>query len=400
MKEEILVGCIYLCSKKSDSCVLKLPGKVVKKRQVTGGEEDDEKKHFEYYVHYVDLDRRLDEWVSQDRIGEEVVPVKAGEKRKYNELKSSQKSEDHDSQSLVTKKARSDHARFHELTKVRNINRVQLGQHEIDCWYYSPYPENFGNVDKLYICESSFKYFATAQDFADYIDEYYNGGKAPTPPGRCIYRDRERKLVVHEIDGEKETLYGQNLCLFGKLFIEHKTLSFDPAPFFFYVLFEEDDEDGSLHPVGYFSKEKDSKEKYNLACIVTLPPFQRKGYGKFIISLSYEITKRHHEVGSPEKPLSDLGKLSYRSYWKYVLLDLMSSKSDEELTCMTFEGLSLATGIKPEDILSTMQSLGMVYNLKGQFVIRIVQPEVEAMIEPYKSRKFASVFSNPKLLEI
>ena len=44
------------------------------------------------------------------------------------------------------------------------------------------------------------------------------------------------------------------------------------------------DERGA-HIVGYFSKEKSSPEEYNLACILTLPPYQRKGYGKFLISL-------------------------------------------------------------------------------------------------------------------
>lgn len=47
----------------------------------------------------------------------------------------------------------------------------------------------------------------------------------------------------------------------------------------------------------YFSKEKYSEEGHNLACILTLPAYQRKGYGKFLISMSYELSKLEGKVG-------------------------------------------------------------------------------------------------------
>lgn len=56
-----------------------------------------------------------------------------------------------------------------------------------------------------------------------------------------------------------------------------------------------------------------------------MPPFQRQGYGKLLIAFSYELSKLERTVASPEKPLSDLGKLSYRSYWSWVLLEILKN---------------------------------------------------------------------------
>lgn len=59
-------------------------------------------------------------------------------------------------------------------------------------------------------------------------------------------------MVLMQVDGKKNKVYGQNLCYLAKLFLDHKTLYYDVDLFLFYVLCECDDR--GCHMVGYFSK--------------------------------------------------------------------------------------------------------------------------------------------------
>ena len=260
-----------------------------------------------------------------------------------------------------------------EITKVKNISKIIMGKWEVSAWYFSPYPEEYTHGERLFVCEFCLTYCKNVRTFRKHKADC----AMRTPPGDEIYR--EKNLSVFEVDGKEHRVYCQNLCLLAKLFLDHKTLYYDVEPFIFYIITQVDAK--GAHIVGYFSKEKVSAEDYNLACILTFPQHQKHGYGKFIISLSYELSKRERKKGSPEKPLSDLGKISYRSYWTYILMSLLSESKDRKN--LGIREISNITAIKTEDIISTLQSLNMIKFWKGQHVVFV---EEQSLREYMKHR--------------
>jgi len=354
----------------------------------------------EYYVHYCDYDRRLDEWVVLERIELQTKSddgssgQQAGnsaslkerrltrqEKRKYGNGSSDSGSRGPEQMDPSVAALEKEHE---EITKVKNIGAIEIGKFLVETWYFSPYPDEYCKVDKLYICEFCLKYMRQPKTLLRHKEKCTRRH----PPGTEIFKDE--KLSMFEVDGKLNKIYCQNLCLLAKLFLDHKTLYYDVDPFLFYVLCEVD-EDG-CHLVGYFSKEKHSPEEYNLACLLTFPPYQRKGYGKFLISLSYELSKREGTVGSPEKPLSDLGKLSYRSYWTYVLLSTLKERKGN----ISIKELSRLTAIKMEDIISTLQSLNLIKYWKGQHIISVSQSMIDQYLAGAASTKLR--LCNPDFL--
>eukprot|EP00557_Chaetoceros_sp_GSL56_P003090 CAMPEP_0176493608 /NCGR_PEP_ID=MMETSP0200_2-20121128/9637_1 /TAXON_ID=947934 /ORGANISM="Chaetoceros sp., Strain GSL56" /LENGTH=710 /DNA_ID=CAMNT_0017891277 /DNA_START=27 /DNA_END=2159 /DNA_ORIENTATION=+ len=253
-----------------------------------------------------------------------------------------------------------------EVTKVKNVHEIELGKYKMDTWYFSPLPKELmkdGNmIDVLYVCEFSLNFFTRKVELVRYQHKNLPQNRRH-PPGNEIYRNGN--LSMFEVDGYEERIYCQNLCYIAKLFLDHKTLYFDVDPFLFYVLCEVDDR--GFHPVGYFSKEKYSDVGYNLACILTFPCHQRKGYGRFLIDFSYELSKKEEKVGSPEKPMSDLGQQAYKPYWTSTIVDFLMNKSSEK--SVSIMDISKRTSIMAEDIIFTLNMLGLLKYINGVYFI-------------------------------
>ncbi|XP_041673102.1 histone acetyltransferase KAT7-like isoform X2 [Cheilinus undulatus] len=238
------------------------------------------------------------------------------------------------------------------------IKTIVFGRYELDTWYHSPYPEEYARLGRLYMCEFCLKYMKSQTILRRHMAKCV----WKHPPGDEIYR--KANISVFEVDGKKNKIYCQNLCLLAKLFLDHKTLYYDVEPFLFYVMTEADNT--GCHLVGYFSKEKNSFLNYNVSCILTMPQYMRQGYGKMLIDFSYLLSKVEEKVGSPERPLSDLGLISYRSYWKEVLLRYLNNFQGKEIS---IKEISQETAVNPVDIVSTLQSLQMLKYWKGKHLV-------------------------------
>uniref|UniRef100_A0A672Z4V5 Histone acetyltransferase KAT5 n=1 Tax=Sphaeramia orbicularis TaxID=375764 RepID=A0A672Z4V5_9TELE len=323
---------------------------------------------------------QLTSLTTQNGTARRLIPSQPGRKRKANcggtdevcSLRDSQDSSDGiPSAPRMTGSLVSDRSHDDIVTRMKNIECIELGRHRLKPWYFSPYPQELTALPILYLCEFCLKYLKSLKCLQRHLTKC----NLRHPPGNEIYR--KGTISFFEIDGRKNKTYSQNLCLIAKCFLDHKTLYYDTDPFLFYVMTEYDPK--GFHIVGYFSKEKESTEDYNVACILTLPPYQRRGYGKLLIEFSYELSKVEGKTGTPEKPLSDLGLLSYRSYWSQTILEiLMGLKPDNgERPQITINEISEITSVKKEDVISTLQYLNLINYYKGQYILTLSEDIVD-----------------------
>ncbi|KAK3173556.1 hypothetical protein OEA41_006887 [Lepraria neglecta] len=211
----------------------------------------------------------------------------------------------------------------------RNIKEVVLGDVQFDTWYPSFYPE------ELKACP----------------------GQQNPLPGKQIYT---RSLhSIYEVDGEEHQLFAQNLSLFAKLFLDNKSIFYDVTSFNYYLLVHTPPSSTATPQIiGFFSKEKMSWDNNNLACILVFPPWQRKGLGKILMGVSYELSRREDRIGGPEKPLSELGRKGYMQFWQArVARTVLGLKAKNTLSV---GDVAERCWMLPEDVVAALKEMAVL----------------------------------------
>lgn len=333
------------------------------------------------YVHFLKQDHRLDRWESLLN----VTPVAAhalqqdadqdthnrtvtrAMRRAHTDVDSGQlddvtASEPSDPKSTV---APSSHT-----PKVRNVSHIVFGNYKIDTWYYSKIHLTQNHFETLYVCPTCLALEINLLAYAHHLRECI----VLRPPGRLIYDDAERDVRVYEIDAYINQMYCIRFARIAKFFIEHKVICYDICPFMFYIATVRNE------IAGYFSKERPMMESdFNVSCILTFPQHQRKGIGSFLIALSYELSRREGKTGTPERPLSDLGRASYTRYWTTTILKWLR-KNQPDSVRVAIRDISAATGITEDDIIAVLKEKNMYCVWKSEKCAEVCHKHIDTTL--------------------
>ncbi len=157
---------------------------LIEKREI----DKDGRPLYECYLHFDNRDKRWDCWLDETHV---IRPHYMAGSKEVQKRMTRQDARERDQKFPYNQHLENDpeitplEKNHVERTKVRNIDQIVLGAFEINTWYYSPYPEEYGKQKSLYICKKCLKYMK----FADTYDRHTEKCSFDSPPGKKIYSD-------------------------------------------------------------------------------------------------------------------------------------------------------------------------------------------------------------------
>lgn len=97
-----------------------------------------------------------------------------------------------------------------------------------------------------------------------------------------------------------------------------------------------------------------------------MPQCQRKGFGKFLIEFSYELSKIERKKGTPERPLSDLGFRSYITWWTIQIVKYLLD--NKKLNKISIQMISDATFIDQNDVIYVLENFKIIRKLNVNYL--------------------------------
>lgn len=113
-----------------------------------------------------------------------------------------------------------------------------------------------------------------------------------------------------------------------------------------------------------------------------------------LIDFSYLLTRVERKIGSPEKPLSDMGLVSYRSYWRLVLCSRLLSQRD----AISITSISNETGMTADDVVCALEGLRALVRdpLTKSYALRLDYDFYKEYVETYEKKGYPKI--DPKAL--
>eukprot|EP01064_Diplonema_japonicum_P004592 TRINITY_DN13012_c0_g1_i1.p1 TRINITY_DN13012_c0_g1~~TRINITY_DN13012_c0_g1_i1.p1 ORF type:complete len:434 (+),score=55.19 TRINITY_DN13012_c0_g1_i1:69-1370(+) len=278
------------------------------------------------------------------------------------------------------------------------VKKIVIGNVLIDVWNPSPYPRFIVPLltnGVLFICDICLRYSPVKSWMEEHQKSYGGCAQGVSPPGEQVFLSGSKDISVWRVDGgvsydtllennglpsdrlgdlhslrknNSQEIFCQNVALLARFFLKGKTAFYGTGAFLYYALTEL--VDGAWRFRGYYSVEKGTTNHNSLACIMVLPPWQDRGYGRLLIHLSYELCRPADgsmSEKSPERPLSELGMCTFLSYWKGAVLDALSGmvasgdwNAPSDRKGKEIDHIVRQTVVKKRDVLKALHALNLL----------------------------------------